>query len=216
MHKIEAPLEQLLGFQETQQQQKQKHGLLKHLSKILRKYAAAFCVFYILHLSRPMHIEILITWVRIRTGDIASNTHTVSTILWVKARLQYASLIQTHHYITVLNAHKSGRVQLLSLCLLMNACVCVRTSKRQCDKERKSGYMNACGAVQFVILSVCLMCVSCVHVSWTVDLCVLLCRQSWTSVVTHDRLYCMFNSLWELTEILWHTRVNKPFHSVNI
>lgn len=57
-----------------------------------------------------------------------------------KPRLPYASLIQTHHYITGLNAHKSGRVQLPSLHLVhvfVRVCPCVRLLVFACTSRRQ-------------------------------------------------------------------------------
>lgn len=56
------------------------------------------------------------------------------------------------------------------LCMCVYLCMlsCVCTSKRQCDRERKSGYMNGCRAAHFVILLYLLAFVGC-------GLCVCVC-----------------------------------------
>lgn len=69
------------------------------------------------------------------SSDVGAHTHAVNHPLSQSPHLPYASLIQTRHYVTVLNAHKSGRVQLPSfsghVCVsavrvaLSSVCVCV-------------------------------------------------------------------------------------------
>lgn len=53
-------------------------------------------------------------------------------------------------------------------------CMCVCTNKRQCDRGRKSGYMNDCRAAHFVILLYLLAFVDCVLYVYAC-VCVFVC-----------------------------------------
>lgn len=78
--------------------------------------------------------------------DVGAHTHAVNHPLSQSPHLPYASLIQTRHYVTVLNAHKSGRVQLPSFSghvyvsavrvALSSVCVCERGRECVCERMR--------------------------------------------------------------------------------